>query len=64
MTAKNRMSISLTDKEKNFLDVLAGRSGKSRSQVMRDILKDFMESDMDRFNILKNGTGGPLAKRK
>jgi len=63
MTAKNRMSISLSDEEVQQLDILANRFSKSRSQVIREILNEFLNSDSDRFNILVRGSGGPKVKR-
>jgi len=64
MPAKNRMSISLSDEEKLLLDRISNRMQRSRSEVIRIIIREYLEKHPERFDLLKNGTGGPLVKRK
>ena len=64
MASKNRMSISLSNEDMERLDLLANRFAMSKAQVIRHIIDDFLNSDSQRFNLLKNGSGGPFRNKR
>ena len=56
MPSKNRTSITLSDSEKKTLDRIALHTQKSRAQVIRLIIREYLEQNPDRFNLLKHGS--------
>ena len=53
MPAKNRTSISLSDEMIIELDFVASRLQRSRAEVIRIILREFLADNPDRFNLAK-----------
>tara|TARA_R110001606_G_scaffold128052_1_gene262481 strand:+ start:160 stop:351 length:192 start_codon:yes stop_codon:yes gene_type:complete len=53
MPAKNRTSISLSDETIVELEFIASRLQRSKAEVIRIIIREFLDQNPDRFNLAK-----------
>lgn len=51
MPATNRTSISLSDEQVVILDRIALHTQRSRAQVIRTIIDEFLDENPDRFRL-------------
>jgi len=51
MTVQNRISVSFNDQEFKTLEVLSAHTQKTKAELIRTIVEEFLRSNPDRFRL-------------